>query len=49
MKKSEFYKKLIELYKSTGQGIPYGILPSNIKDIVDSLVKDGLVKLVTIH
>ena len=48
MTKAEFYNKAIDLYKQTGQGLPFFIkykLPNPY--IVDELVSDGLMKIVT--
>lgn len=46
MNKIEFYNKMINIYKSTGQGVPKFIADRAGDDIVDELVKDGLVKIV---
>lgn len=50
MSKSEMYLKAIELYKNTGQGLPYTIMSSksDLIGAVDELIEDGLLKIVEI-
>jgi hypothetical protein len=46
MNKIEFYNKVVEIYKKTGQGVPKFIADKAGDDIFEDLEKDGLVKLV---
>jgi len=50
MKKIEFYNAMVDVYQKTGQGVPY-FLKNRLPNprIVDDLIKDGLVKIVTTH
>jgi len=47
MNKSELYYKAID--KKTGQGIAMTIMPSDVNEIIEELVKDGLMKTVDIR
>jgi len=47
MNKVEFYNKIVDLYKSTGQGTPLFVGAQIGMSIVDELIEDGLVKIVT--
>lgn len=46
MNKIEFYNKVIEIYRQTGQGVPKFIADKAGNDIFEELEKDGLVKLI---
>lgn len=47
MNKEEFYQAVVELYKKTGQGVP-GFIKTKINPkIIDELVSDGKLKIVT--
>ena len=47
MNKSELYNKIVDIYKKSGQGIPKFIETKIGSDVIDQLVEDGLVKIVT--
>lgn len=48
MNKSELYNKAVELYKKTGQGLPMNIMPKDVNETIEELIKDGLMKTVDI-
>lgn len=47
MNKIEFYNKIVDLYNKTGQGTPLFVGAKIGMSIVDELIEDGLVKIVT--
>lgn len=47
MNKVEFYNKIIDIYKKTGQGTPLFVGEKVGMSIVNELIEDGLVKIVT--
>jgi len=47
MTKEELYNKIVDLYKKTGQGTPTFVGKKVGMDLVDELVDDGLIKIVT--
>lgn len=50
MTKTEFYKKVLSVYKETGQGTPMFVADKlGIRYLVDEMVQDGLLQIVTNH
>jgi len=50
MDKLEFYNAVINMYNKTGQGVPGRILrPHGVSDVIDELIKDGLLKSIEQH
>ncbi len=50
MNKSEFYNSVVNVYNATGQGVPGFLRGRAVSDRdLDSLIAEGLLKVVTIH
>jgi hypothetical protein len=49
MNKGELYSKILKIYRESGQGTSgYILTNSEVNDLVEELVEDGLVKIVTV-